>query len=1219
MAVDKNSLMSALVPTDVTPKKGRVDFETAMRNMGFTSVFDIIRLPKPAFARQLALYCDVDADLAYDNAMAYAALIGRLYREYKTSAGTLQQLAQRSGIRSLVSLGPTFPNLFKERWDEFCKVGAIAAFDSPVAYLSALRVFIQQLEATSIDPKRILLDRRRPDLKDLLITHDSTFTPRPMLEIVNDVLSRNLRTYLDGVPADKPKSINQVLAERRYPFELPYNFHHHQCQLGLSESKPRLGELNYRASLLLPITHAATHHYGEVQSPVLQAQQLLSGLSPQQQALLIEHSVFSNFYLVRSDLTNGWQSAGNTYLCPHTPLRACFLLPLKQEDIGTVNPEAHIPGSATTTTNLAPVTFRTAGQTHIQTVTLKLNSATPTSTSKWLLNGLHAPSQLTTTSFIQVNTALPEPTEEGYTATFDLITATGPAAAPVNLALQRFTLTLDEQYNLTTAEKAFFKQSYGIEISDGSPLWQMADLNDFMQRTGLLAEQVERLLCQRTYAVRLSPNCPSKNLQHAGVTIPNVTGKVLPFPHASHYGACYVNGTGTGSDLFDSQIPPTSESIIRDQFDNSMGLEQVEMGDTKYWHLTKTSLDRFDRLQRMVRLQRWTGIPFAKLDTLIICAIRAEGEANLGMELNQNTLRALGVYRHLNRRHGIDAQEFAALMHDLTPYASGKDEVPLFDQVFNRVQLFDTPLILDQAPINLAATDAATQKTLLQLCAGLGLQPTEESLLLIARQTQTHLKTLKRDLPTVSSIYRQARIAQLFGLSVAELLTLAVLLGGLGYKSLLASGQLNPPTQPEVPEIPATPETPAIPATPEIPHVVDLLDVLMQLDWAVDWLKDSQQTVTLLQQRLGPNAPLKATADIDGAPSTATYEYPPLSDELLTRLSKLHDDTDRSLVTEKQLAALGLPTADLSDTPLLWFEILNADLIDDNGLLLGLDEALTRVDEAPVWIREKVKSLLEPMNLTPAVKDECEEKLVGLLLVAHDTQAQVVEGLFQETAKLSPELTAAVVHWTGSSFYSLLLDALDKEDGSALIDQFQRVLQHAEIVINLRLSNSALRLFLINPQWLGADQYPESYGEPSFADLYLFERFSHWLHAQSQPEDTLLSYFSLANPIPSKLKNKALRKKANETANSALALLLEWPEEEIAVLTKTLPDERARSMAQVDWIRRCQATCRASGLSAKALLQATELNEQSTWEAWKAVGDAVMASHPGADSLPVNG
>lgn len=308
MSVEKNSLMNALVQADGPRKKGRVGFEKAMQKMGFSSVFDIIRLPKPAFARQLARHSDADAELAYDNAMAYAALIARLYREHKTSSGTFQQLAQRSGVRSLVSEGPTFTNLFEENWDEFCKVGAIAAIDSPVAYLSALHVFIQQLEATSTDPKRILLDKRRPDLKDLLITHESTFTPRPMLDLVNDVLSSHLRTYLNGIPSDKPKSTHQILAERRYPFELPYNFFHHQCLLGLSAKKPGLGELNYRASLLLPIDQAPTNRYGAVQKPVLQAQRLLSGLSPQQQALLIEPPVFSNFYLTRSDLTDGWMS-----------------------------------------------------------------------------------------------------------------------------------------------------------------------------------------------------------------------------------------------------------------------------------------------------------------------------------------------------------------------------------------------------------------------------------------------------------------------------------------------------------------------------------------------------------------------------------------------------------------------------------------------------------------------------------------------------------------------------------------------------------------------------------------------------------------------------------------------------------------------------------------------------------------------------------------------
>jgi hypothetical protein len=116
-----------------------------------------------------------------------------------------------------------------------------------------------------------------------------------------------------------------------------------------------------------------------------------------------------------------------------------------------------------------------------------------------------------------------------------------------------------------------------------------------------------------------------------------------------------------------------------------------------------------------------------------------------------------------------------------------------------------------------------------------------------------------------------------------------------------------------------------------------------------------------------------------------------------------------------------------------------------------------------------------------------------------------------------------------------------------------------------------------------------------------------------------LSYFNLANPPKAKLKNKALRQVASETANSALARLLDWPEAEIAALTDTLPDKRASSMAHVDWVRRCQASCVASGLSAKALLQATGLNHQSTLDAWKTVGEAVVAAGSVADSTLANG
>lgn len=505
MAVDNNSLMNALVAAGSAPKKGRSDFATAMQKMGFSSVFDIVRLSRSGFARQLAAFSDANAELAYDNAMGYATLIARLYREYKTSSGKFQHLAQRSGVHSLTMLGPTFPNLFKENWDEFCKVGAIAAVDSPVAYLSELRGFIRQLEETGTDPKRILLDKRRPDLKDLLITQESTFTPRPMLEIVNDVLTHNLQTYLSGVPADKGKPIHQVLTERCYPFTLPYNFYHQQCAVGLEGNKPKLGEFNYRVSLLLPIAQEVINHYGKVQQPVLQAQRLLSGLSPQQQSLLIEASPFSNFYLTRSDLTNGWKSHGNTYLSPHKPLGTCFLVPLGQADVGDIVPPADTPNATAAGTNKAPLIFKKEGQSQSHTVTLDLNSSAPGRQDLWKLNVLHTASANTHTSSIKAAAALPETTEEGYAATFDLLTATGTVAVPAVLARQRFTLTLDEHYQPTEAEANHFTKAYGVAITDSDPTF-LADLNEFMRRTGLHAEQVEMLLARRTYALRLSPN-----------------------------------------------------------------------------------------------------------------------------------------------------------------------------------------------------------------------------------------------------------------------------------------------------------------------------------------------------------------------------------------------------------------------------------------------------------------------------------------------------------------------------------------------------------------------------------------------------------------------------------------------------------------------------------------------------------------------------------------
>ncbi|MFJ7794765.1 Tc toxin subunit A [Pseudomonas sp. NPDC096950] len=1129
--------LASLIDINATAKKGRVTFKTAMQQMGLTSVFDIIRLPKAVFARQLGALSDADGRLAYDNALSYAVQIARLYREHQTSSG-LMGTDNRTGVRSLVSLGATYQNLFKENWDDFCSVGAIAAIDSPVAYASRLYNFIGEIEqltnpGSGTTDTRALLDKRRPDLKNLVIDEQSTFTPRPMLDIVIEVLTNSVRTYLNTLPEDGTKPLYEVMAERRYPFEFPYNFYHQQCLLGLAPPKPGLGELNYRISRLLPLFQSPDNRYGKVSANSAQAQRLLSGLSPQQQQLLTAPALFTTFYLTRNEISQQRRkSIGTATVRPDKAFRTAYVIP-EQPSVVEVTPAANALKTASSAgTNIATFKFNKVDAADI-TLNLEINSSTLISSSVWLLNYLHATTSVylsaTVGHFTASNGNQPLPTTEGYSTRFYLLVATNLDAnniIPLGLSKLSYTLTLDEHYTFTPEQQTFFQQHYGRLVTSPEKM-ALAEVTTFMQHTGLNALQVETLLSQRSQFPRLSANVPSTNPHREGITIDNK--KVLPYPHSSHYGACYVNGNGSGN--YDSLDIPTVASIQKDQFDNAMTLEPYKSGELDGWRITKTSPDRFDRLQRMVRLQRWTGIPFAELDTLITAAIRAEGETNVGMELNLNTLRTLGVYQYLNRQYTLGAEEFAACLHYLSPYATGK-RLPLFDQVFNQVQLFDTPLILDQTAFTVDNPNPAAQRTLLQLCAGLGLQPSEDSLLLLARQTLKHLGALSRDLTTVSSIYRQARIARMFGLSVSDTLDLAGLLGGETYQRHLCTGKLT-----------AHGDT-----TDDAP---DLLDVLMQMDWAVAWLKDSELTVGQLQRLLG--------VTVDKSP------MPPL---VLERLLRLMTESAASVVTEQQLSALGLPAKEDDQAVIDWFKVLldekgaaaKQPLIDAAGLVLPL--SLDETSDATSAFQSRLTVVVERLKLqAPGLKQQVVETLQGQMLSAQDRQALLISGLLHDTVKLQKERGAAVLAWAGTSVYAFLSEALKVADAPSpvLITLYQTVARYAEAAQTLRISNTSLTLFLLNPEWLSAEDYVPA--TPLLAGFYLLERFSHWHRGQSQPEENLLGYFNLANPSAAQLKNKALRLIAGDNANAALAQLLDWDEQQVASLTATLPDNRATTLA----------------------------------------------------------
>ncbi len=1284
--------------------RGTVNFITAMRQLGIESVFDIIGQSKPQFMERLGEICDADGALAYDNAMCYAVQIGRLYREHRLSSGKDQHLTQRTGIRALTDIGPSYPNLFKENWDEFCSVGALAAIDSPVAYLRELYHFATRTLETSGagTHAKIKLATRRPDIATLLIDQQSTFTFRPMLEQVNEVLKDDISRYVQSVPGGAP--IYELLANRRHPFIFPYSFPHHQCRLGLAASKLQLGELNYRISYALPPTQPHGNLYGAVQTTAHEAQLLLSGLSPQQQQLLIEPSLFTTFYLSKAnlDLNVLWTAPGTSHLVPHKPTVAGFLLRLGQPAIVSATPAADVLSSDYRTPNTVKLNFvnASAGTELQSTFTFALRATS--NTNLYRLNYLHPADSETRCPSIRLGPDIPFPLNPGYSATFTITPTTGTSSAPIGLAAYSVTMVLDEWVNWSTEQQMFWRSSYGLETAASAGSEELTELKRFMQQTELNAEQVEALLSQRTHFPRLSPNCPSTNPQRVGGV------ERMAYPHPSHYGACYVNGHG--SDRYDSVVPATAASIRRDQFDNSMGLREQRYGESVSWYLTKTSPQRFDRLQRMIRLQRWLDIPFAHLDTLIISAIRSEGEFNLGMDLNLNTLRTLGVYRYLSERYRVTPEEFAVFMHHLTPYATG-DAVSLFDQRFNSVALFDSPLVLDQKPFNAEGSEAASKKTIAQLCAGLGLQPTESSLFRLCAQTELFVGPLRRDLETVSSLYRQARIPKLFGLSQEEGWGLSDLLGGVDFRRAVCTGRLAPPArlQPYQPllisasdsvnslsirlalvlnsedsgdylkllpgselwvdegadfensgisrvftllRLPAAPDVreffrepagtgvltllplragqsvsladkrisragwEALTQQPErisfmrvkcgsLPNrdliitgiawgdssrqPPDILDVLMQMDWAVTWLKDSKQSVTQVRQLLGLD------------PS----DYLPL-EGLKDRLSKLASDTREVLITDQMIQALNLPTHEKTAKSRAPGDVINwpmvlLPLLDEQGLVKALP--LDVVDTTQTQLQVALAEALKPLALDNEVRAASLEKLGALLLNGRDRQLRLIEGLVQELSSLPMDRTQAVAHWAGSTVYQLLSLVLS-DATPTLIEHLKALLRHARAALHLGLSTRALRLFLARPEWLGGT----GGSELSWSSFFLLGRYSQWFKSQHQAEDALLDYFISVNPTKARLKTKALRAAVTDESAQVLANLLGWNTADIRRLFQELPSGRATSMAEVDWVRRCQEACATSGLAATDLLAATALHADSALTAWQAVGEAAVAA-----------
>jgi hypothetical protein len=1151
-ATTPNPLFDNLVPaTPHTRALNKTSFAQAMPRMGMSSVFDIIRQPKAEFTRQLRTLSDADGDLAYDNALCYATQIARSYREDVVSSGRdLPLIAPQTGVRALVDIGPSYPNLFKENWDQFCKVGAIEAMDGPVAYLGSLRRFAaEKIEGASTSPLRIPLAVRRPDLDALVIDEQSTYQSVPMLDLVNIVLSQGIAKYQTEKGDARP--IHQLLAEKKHPFVFPYHFAHQQVSLALDGDRPRLGEINYRLAGAPAASQAGAELFNTA------GQLALAGLNPALQTLVLAPSLFSHMYVGLGRLLDRkWPYLPGLGALRYQRVGTAGFLLQAQPGVHSVTPAADRLITSSSSETLTTMVFSRPGEPdkHVPLTLcsqdgpaayfrpMNHSNLTAGNNSKALQirylgdeSALRAAAGLECTVIIQ--------------GCSNINLETWRSAA-FQLTQWSVTFTPEHDYALTPEQSLFFMDHYGLSVTRDS-LNPLTAMNTFAQSTSLAGEQIEALLAVRTHGPIASPNYVTKN--RAALADPTL------FPASNHYGACYVNGMG-GVD---------AGSVAYSYHHNAIGLVQFE--GSQNWHLSNTSLERFDRLQRMIRLQKATGLAFAELDTLIISAIRSEADANPSQTINHNTLRTLGMFRYFNREYGINAHEFAALVYHVTPFASA-GQTPLLDKVFNTPMLFGTPLVIDDEAFSVTATDALHQQTVAQLCAGLGTQPGLEFERMVG-DTLTAVPSLKRSLAVVSCLYRQARIAQMFGLSISDCWALTTLLGGSAYRGLVASGRLK-----------------ALDAEGK-----DILDVLMELDWAVRWLKSNKLTVTGLHGLL--------THDDQGVAPQG----------LLERLQQLAGDTRGSAVTPAAVAALGLPNK-ATGAVIDWHAELGRGaqaIVDGVGLVKALPATLNNEDSEQ--LASRVHALVATLGLAAGDVGPAQTTLTDFLLDTMTRQHRLVEGLLQEHIGLLPELAAWVArcaevtpHQLLSRVYQAWPQAAEPDEPKVanVLADLERIGTCARAITWANTGSTALRTFVVNPTWLGtASLWPHT-----LPTLHLLKAYASLFNTLGQPEERLLGYLQQANAQVSRRPGKRQLAVQSQTCNAALASLLGWSESEVAVLTALLPQQMAKTVAHIDWVRRAQALSLETGLDAATLLKACSLNADSPEADWQTVGQAAMAA-----------
>lgn len=703
-----------------------------------------------------------------------------------------------------------------------------------------------------------------------------------------------------------------------------------------------------------------------------------------------------------------------------------------------------------------------------------------------------------------------------------------------------------------TDPEHFFKTNFG----EGDVL-RLLDTQTFCLHTGLKTEELESLLSVGAYAPYSSVNFISSD------EVP-VDGAV--------FGSVYVN----------AGISP------------AMAIETTGDAETGPSHrIVNWSHDRFDRLNRMIRLARWLKLPFDQVDRLLVASIGAERKTSNYL-ITTDTLRALGLFQSLRTRYKVSADDFAALLQGLAVHGRGKQPTQV-DQIFNSQALFPIPLILDGQAFSITPGNDAERRKIDHLCAALGM--TFEMYRFTAKVIEQAYagEPLRWNAAVVSAFYRLVRLPHYLGLTTIEALALLELLdnGGSQLVSKLAG--------------------PTHIASYQTSGNTDTLSVIHALVEASVWLAEHKWTVGQVCRIVLP-----------------ALTKPVASEAELNLLKQMHSRLAAALISDSSFAEIGAPqTRVVVD-------------VDDQGIEKISSVAIDWFDELKEFI-EAGDTIPAARGLVKYLKGETEENYEAAL---SGTVAQVlerfdlpIEGLHAQLCNMimrargaqeallmeglagyldsSVELVKVLLFWAEGNRYQLLMEVLriygqagntsgplQLAIGDEVLLVLDNLVKRAAVTTHLDLSPAFVDQCVLQPQWFGLDDVGLS-----LQTLYFFTQYASTVRLSAQPEERLLDYLQLINT----LWDKALegdKRLIRDSAANKLAGFLDWGVRQVLAVASYLNPEDGVifTLAELDLLVHTCRLARQTDLDAEALLALGKLTPISDVADFRYAAELALAS-----------